>query len=93
MHLCQEVFAILILWQARLSERTVTARAADSVSVLGHVFPLPGLAVPTGGTDSSGGLSDQLFSISVFYLDLKCRFLLPYAVVVPSPSARRGVPH
>lgn len=45
MHLCQEVFAILILWQARLSKRNVTVRAADNTSAFSHVFPLEDLAV------------------------------------------------
>lgn len=40
MHLCQEVFAILILWQARLSKRRVTRRLADNTSAFSHVFPL-----------------------------------------------------
>lgn len=45
MHLCQEVFAILILWQARLSKRNVTVWAADNTSAFSHVFPLEDLAV------------------------------------------------
>lgn len=45
MRLCQEVFAILILWQARLSKRKVTVLAADNTSAFSHVFPLEAWAV------------------------------------------------
>lgn len=64
MHLCQGVFAILILWQTRLSKRNVTVLAADNTSAFSHVFPLGLLGRP-------GGLFLLLFSISAFYLDLK----------------------
>ena len=46
MNLCQEVFAILILWQARLSKRNVTVLAADNTSAFSHVFPLEALGRP-----------------------------------------------
>lgn len=63
MHLCQEVFASLILWQADYQTGMAAPGEADKPAAGSHVFPLAPRAVR--------GFSGLSFSTSVFYLDLK----------------------
>lgn len=47
MHLCQEIFAILILCQGKIIEKKhLPALAADNTSAFSHVFPLGALGCP-----------------------------------------------
>lgn len=66
MHLCQEIFAILILCRGKIIEKN---QAPPSVGCWQH-FSLQ-LCVSIRGPGLSGGLFPLLFSISLFYLDLK----------------------
>lgn len=63
MHHCQAVFALLILWQARLSKK--------ELQIVGwrHLSLQPCVSIKSPGLPR--GLFLPLFSISVFYLDLK----------------------
>lgn len=63
MHLCQEVFAILILWQARLSRKE-----CDIVGCWRLLSLQPCVSIRSRGLFR--GLFFLIFSISVFYLDL-----------------------